>query len=1634
MNNLNLTELTNSPSILANEISRDHLVNRIANNFDSGCQIQLLKGIEGSGKTNTASQFARSYPSHTISYYITDDPQTQRVHTYLHLVCSQLSEILGENPPTADISSQTLNSLFTALCHQLAKKTRKTKDRFYFVIDGIDKALIGNKGERIIDVLPTAYPTSPYILFTCQSSEVTKLPSWVKYSRVEDTLLFSVDETQRFLSTTGFTNVDIVEIHRKHDGIPGSLKIIKDAKCANPTLALNIALAEPDRILEQRIKHVYETEQTGLIAAMELLSVTPMSLPVSLVARLINMDEVVVTSDLLNTSFIQFDRHNRRLELSNTTSRQLIKQRLGNQKTQQLLKSLIETVREQNPEEDLLVTVLIKEAKDYESLQTMLMPNETIKTIHEHPGGLSTVFKRMQLAANLAKENKDANGVLKWSLGIAALKAFIEHVIDEDEIEALIAIGESSDALRKAYAVPDITNKIRLLSKIYSSMREQDIHVAANAVEELSEMVERLNILELDAEIAQKIAIDLFPVLPDSALSLLEKLNLNEDQKNILDVAALAILENAQRFSEEALSSEESKRRVSFELLRSKKLAKASLSELIEIIENLRTSRSKEQNVRYWCRQNSSHPDLYKAIEFWLELVISDRQFVIPLMNLRQICELLPNVIITERQSLANKLRIPQLTALSSPKEEWVRVRLSLTEVNFAFDPSAAIAEVKEIYQIVTQDIDDLDIKTYCFARVLSTVKRCMASDKATNDHIGAAFNKAFYDLLDNSADHYDHVRKTLQTLVDFDPEYALVVASELNTLNRRHRALFAVFRAMLRKHGEKDVSKIIDDILEHLPKSMKDVMLVGVTNELYQNDANLCIQNLNQLLIYIEQIDDPIHKANALVNLALLWKSTSEDASLTLINKALCAWEREEDLRTRLVIGFELVVPIASVSNICARQLFSQLQQLKALPTGTLASGNLGSMYAEIIRLAIRSITAQDITEGKVIVHSLESLILEIPSIEAQIGLYAKLASSLYRIDCKDQADNIVRTKILDSLRHKLSSSHRDELITESLPIIYEYDQSEADVLASLLPDHKRDYAWRGTIAWLLSKSYLGDHDTFDPRNILIPNDRPKLYKALNAARKIRGDMSLHLAIAAIANNAGKSFSQKLDATQTLALLEELDQLARQRLPEPINIKHKGYLILCLSGNNRIRSEVFYAKGQSGTRGITKHDISRRWQEIDSEAKNISNVADRVYVMSLVAKDMSEFYKRDDRRFPKNILEEATDQIANIPTAIDRINRLDTIAESWNKLSETNRVELLLRQAVQDARLLRAGDADKQLSMLVQTGYNILGANFASELITRFDDSRQINESLTEAKIAIQIEKLRRNPSTITSLSGTLQERSNILSTSAQKLLEDLVSGKGRGIEQVNVLFEWLRESHFHEPETTLQICKWFVESGQRGSTQRNKLSVFFEIAELIRKLSQLLTSIDQRGIPESVENSFAGLNSRYITFRSNQSEEAQEWLQNWLKDNTGSFLKICDPYFELVQLNYLKYVPENCKVLIVATEKGINGQITSEELSRYWFQNVSTRDYPFIRILIVPTTYSNKFHDRVIITDNTGLDLGPSINGLGDSKQKIAILTQEEARTLDQQYVRNMLDTTNWLLDDNVNPVILILKPGMQ
>jgi len=1625
MNNeqeFNITDLVPEfPSQPRKEISRDSLIRWITSEFSPSCTKQVVASGPLSGKTNFLSQFALHHKNKVISYFINSNPLTQDLRTFLFVICNQISRLLGRSNLPENIRLEDLKTIFPGLAINLAELAKKSHSNYYFAIDGLEWGLLGEKGNRIIDYPLSSFPGSPYVLCSCRLGQKDELPldGFEIREDISHHLEFNFTDTQEYLAELNLEPNIIRMIHEKANGLPGYIKIIKDTILTSDAtwVQSNNLPTNVENLIAKQLTIVYQNSAEYISEALQYIAVSPKPLNAVFLASILAVEVKSFLVAILRTGIVFYDKANESLRISSELTRDVIKSKLGDKK-EGISATLLERVKNSTIKDDLLTTLLMKDAQDYDGISEKLDNNNIITTFNQTKN-INLITRGLHIGSQMAYDARDIRGLINWNLKLKTAKSVLSHSVNFNEISALISVGNFADARQRVYALPDSISKIRLLARTYSAMKEIGERISKSALEELNVLITNQHLEDYDKDTLQVLAMDLFPVLPDRALAILKNKFTQEADTTPIEFA-LKLDENVDAQNGVKHGGFEDLQFGHFFRSQSSWLKELPLINLIQELEKTQKTTAKEFLIRQWCTQNHKSPELDQGIQLWIDTVVEDNSFSIPLSSLRKVSSILKNVDKGYQEKLVYRLEIPSFNSIRTPWEEWVGFQLNLAEVLYNSNVKSSMKRIEQIYETINLEVYDQDVKVFCYARLWATVSKYY---KGIEQNVKLNLERILSNLLQDGALHDEILNRTLQIIAPIDVEYALEKAFEMNMLTRRITAIRAILKASLRKRIDLDISNIIENNISEFDEIDKSFLFLDISQEVWKRYLKLNDANQAVILKHVRKIIDHSQRANALGYLVANWSNEKLIRTEKLIKEAISSWSQEDDLAIKISLGFELVERIAERDKETAKDFLLDVQGLYMLPGGALASGDLSRAYKQIIEFAIRSLNLRAFSTKDGPVDKVMDLIERVPSRRKRIMLYSQLAARAYTEGYPKAAEDVIRKKVLPGIEPVENDFDKYLIIRFCLPIIFRYDKQTAIELSERLPRSFREDGWVFTVIWVLTLGEL--RTSIDIEHLKVQADYPTIRDyAIEAAKNVLTDHNILYSITSICKVIEQSVkSQKLDVTQAQFLLHSLDELVVQKLPDKNNIHHNGYLITCQSTIHGARSVAYKATSKKGS--LSKVDIRKKWDELESASKTIPNVADKVFVMEIVA---TEMFKNNDLK-AITLLEESERLINSVPALIDRSHRLEAIGKAWGVMGKKDLATYTLEKSLELIPQMSGISQDRKLEVLVQAAYN-LSPEFADKIVTNYD-SRFSKNILNPLRITQEAEKLIQNPEKITKLFKDQETNllRYILGVCANRHYNDLVFGHGRIPEQ-NILLEWVYQASQTDETTFFQVTKWVQECIKDQFLSHELTNVFLDLASLILKFTTLVSPAMNEGIPEEIINILPGFSSKVSVFRVGEFEKAKTWLDDWIKKNAQGYVKVVDPYFSPAQLIYFANVPKNCKMIVVTTDKYFKEYSTAERMKaqlEFTWSQFGKGTPPQIHFIIVPESQGELFHDRVIISRDRGLDLGQSLNGIGNKIGKITDLPADDAKELEIKYVDNLLNQNTWFITRDIQPIVV-------
>jgi hypothetical protein len=231
-------------------------------------------------------------------------------------------------------------------------------------------------------------------------------------------------------------------------------------------------------------------------------------------------------------------------------------------------------------------------------------------------------------------------------------------------------------------------------------------------------------------------------------------------------------------------------------------------------------------------------------------------------------------------------------------------------------------------------------------------------------------------------------------------------------------------------------------------------------------------------------------------------------------------------------------------------------------------------------------------------------------------------------------------------------------------------------------------------------------------------------------------------------------------------------------------------------------------------------------------------------------------------------------------------------------------------------------------------------------------------------------------------------------LAEAADLLTESLGSG-AVGAAPKPVVARWLREvmpGHWHQ---TQSVARWAAENARAGNwplaTRTAIRDSLLDAAEFAALVGQVVRSLGE--MPQSLEPS----DPSAVLVRVGEREKGLSTLRAWIEDFSTRTLQIIDPHFDPDGLLILAAVAPKIEFRIFTRNRLNNGEPLRsaadvlEESVDLW-RNVRRDDPPSVELTVLGNAEGKcPFHDRFILADEGGIQLGSSLNGLGSRDSEL-------------------------------------------
>lgn len=1608
-----MTEIADLPSICPTfperteqEVERDNMVATLQGLLKSNQEIIVVEGEEGIGKTTLLGQFARANSQQTLSIFLNDssryawDPMLVAENLE-----AQIQFALG-NVPRSKRPDTDIQTRLHASIGELHRKAHAERKSYYFVLDGLEDIPAEEPGaiEQIYEFLPLGLGPFRFLM----SGSVDK---WTRLRRGNVSMkswalpCLSLDETIKYFSDIPGSREHAETIYKiSNKGVPAKLASLR-RQCVNSGLGMEHTLANlgdhaPD-LLEAEWKSM-GVAPAPMLLALATLCFDSRRQSLETLSAFCNVDLEKLREFLGKCSFIQGGTPDKELGYVSYFKRFATKKLQGKRK--EVMRRAIAQLTQEPESKDAIthLPVYLNESEQYEQLLDFLSPEHVGKVIDYSESWLP-LRQKADLGISTAKRLNRDGELMRFSLQRSTVANLESCERRRSEIEAYLALGDFKAANAVAQAAIAKEDRLHIMAIIASAKRKQRVPIEQAEKEQIRQLYCQIDKAGLK-ERAVEIAVDLIYCEPELAIDLVQTSQGQSANTESIDVAfanlsVKTLIERAQEPNREETCA---KMRAQVKSPEIQKFVETvallwgtySAAKVIELLGEWENPADQIFVMRVWAVENRRNKDAYQVVNHALDTLIRATEFAPNAKVYRELAMPLPYL---EQQEIAKALvarfdGIKASVALLGPTEEYVWLQLLLAGAESKYDEEAAANRFTDIY-LSASDTKDLATKTACMARLTSMLQRTDPDRKydakgGIHKTVGEDLEACLHQLLDETADHYHVVEHAIHALTGNDPERALALANGLNTEPRRDLARIKILESLgardLTKVQPAFVAKVLNNIYYEVNKTRGQLeLLKGIRRR--PQDAGHLIPMLiawGQNAKCIPSPEDQCRMTLIIHEICAAHKDKCAAKYLELLETQLAqTWEGVEAGYEQMDMGFQIVAEIAPRAKEFAIDFLQKVQE--ARQKLVFDCEDCTSTHLRCCRLAIRAFSGliPEKLYGRNELEDLADVIGDIPAPSVRALAWSEVALRMY-LEGADTAGKAIVQEYVKPTIDQIAQSDKERramAIIGAAPALFCAHSGTAIEMVEGLRDHERDEAYGQICEFILTRELPWDpSDGKGKDRVKLTMD--EVWDICRLLSKINADHMVYLFIQKLVDHLEtKKNWNSYTLEQRGDILTKLKGLLSQ-FPARNYIQHEGYRII--------------AEGQIARLEKSKGGV---WDSLIERATRLPNISDQAYVMTVLAGAMPATGKLTARK--EKLFNDANKKIEALSSLQDRIERYEALSNAaldFSKKISRGAIEA----AMKDAMILESPGVGRTRCELVDMAYRI-DDDFASTIASGMDNDPVRIAKRLEMKERLQTLKLRDSLSTgdaeVMGKKGNDPEK---MANAAWLALKNLNSGKVVRIENRQAR-AYIQEASTFPLTYSYPIMSLVIEVAVRNYKDTKQAATFlkplFKAALMSADLTRRLSAKMRNTAEAHRLNATAEDRADQSLIKGGQREKAIARIREWVRMNTETPIKICDPYFGPEDLDMLQLIrAENgdIPVEILTSWKhqtDENVQTPWEEAYQtHWRSNYSEADPGEVRIVIVGTRENGSLpiHDRWWISGTTGIRLGSSLNSIGINK----------------------------------------------
>ena len=564
--------------------------------------------------------------------------------------------------------------------------------------------------------------------------------------------------------------------------------------------------------------------------------------------------------------------------------------------------------------------------------------------------------------------------------------------------------------------------------------------------------------------------------------------------------------------------------------------------------------------------------------------------------------------------------------------------------------------------------------------------------------------------------------------------------------------------------------------------------------------------------------------------------------------------------------------------------------------------------------------------------------------------------------------------------------------LVKTAAALFYAHSGTALELIWGL-PKEERDKAYSQICDFILQKIPTSDpYDGISGDGFLLTYE--EAVDLCDLLKLMSHDSKVYRYIEFISDSlVSKQNRLRISEQQKADIADRLIRLIDAKFPDSENIKHDGYKIAAQAQVARIQKTQ-----------------SKDWEMLlQSAHDNIPNIADRSLVLCMIATAMPA----KDLSKSREVIQDAKQLIDNLPVDFDRIDRYIALAQMVKGVDTAISKECLKSAMEFSIRAQEAEFIQEKQRRIIDLAHKLVGSSYATSLAALIDDEPARKQAKIAANSRLQLLDFKKAIADAKPPAIDVETQKTYYPKAAWLNLAGLNAGRIRDVH-LSSFVDHITVAASLPLQKAYPILAWAIENAirrlSRTDQARTHLVPLFEAAVLGTELAGRIAARSSDQVKQVKQYAQKTVEDQTnIIIRAGEREKALQFLKEWFAHSVSEYLKICDQFFgvnDLEILQILKSANPGVKCSVLTSRK----QQAQDKLSQQWdeaFQNhwrihISDQEPPTTKIVIVGVESSGKspIHERWWLTKDGGIKIGTSFNSLGITQtSEISILSPEEA-----------------------------------